>query len=58
MADCHRVAHRLYLDMYDLRQHAQRKLRNQGVYLSDVALFNRLLRMVVYGHITIVNEHE
>lgn len=54
MADMRRAAHNLYLGTQDTRQRAQIRLRGQGVYMSDVELVQRLLRMVIYGKVTIV----
>ena len=53
MADMRRAAHNLYLDTLDTRRRAQNRLRKQGVNVSDVELVQRLLRMVIYGKVTI-----
>lgn len=54
MADMRRMAHNLYLDTQDVRRRAQARLRGQGVVMSDVELMRQLMRMVIYGRVTIV----
>ena len=49
-----RQAHTIYQQNYALLARAQRRLQDDGVFVSNAELVGLLLRLVVYGRITTV----